>query len=264
MQLTLGLAGLTILAVIAVLTVVHAGKRTRVVPPTLPNQGDDSDRVANRSESSLNRPSREVAAPSTAALGDRRIGLPFRSYQTTRRRFLNRSLTAFAATIGTGFGASMLAFLWPKRRRGSFGSKIDLGDVNDLVARTRTPGGGVTPIAVPAAQAYVVPVNENISGSQFDGDGLVEGGLMVLWHRCVHLGCRVPYCAESRGFECPCHGSKYNLFGEYEDGPAPRNLDRFIVSIDDNNRLIAHTGQVIETPRARTKTVPYPQGPSCI
>lgn len=260
MQLTLGLAGLTMLVVVAVLTVAVTEKRTRIDPPALPQRGDNSDRVTHRRD----RSSRAVAAPKPATLGDRRIGLPFRSYQTTRRRFLNRSLTAFAASIGLQFGTGMLAFLWPKRRRGSFGSRIDLGDVDDLVARTRTPGGSVTPIAIPAAQAYVVPVNEDISGSQFDGDGLVIGGLMVLWHRCVHLGCRVPYCAESQGFECPCHGSKYNLHGEYEDGPAPRNLDRFIVSIDDNNRLIADTGQVIETPRARNKSVEYPQGPSCI
>ena len=52
---------------------------------------------------------------------------------------------------------------------------------------------------------------------------------MALWQRCVHLGCRVPSACSSQGFECPCHGSKYNFHGEYEDGPAPRNMDRFAV-----------------------------------
>ena len=66
------------------------------------------------------------------------------------------------------------------------------------------------------------------------------------------------------GFECPCHASKYNFHGEYEDGPAPRNLDRFVVSVDDAGNLIIDTGQVIETARSATKTAEYPQGPSCI
>ena len=87
---------------------------------------------------------------------------------------------------------------------------------------------------------------------------------MALWQRCVHLGCRVPQCDSSQGFECPCHGSKYNFHGEYEDGPAPRNLDRFLVEVNESNELINDTGTVIETARASVKTIEYPQGPSCI
>ncbi len=45
---------------------------------------------------------------------------------------------------------------------------------------------------------------------------------MPLYQRCVHLGCRVPFCNSSKWFECPCHGSKYNEAGEYQLGPAPR------------------------------------------
>jgi cytochrome b6-f complex iron-sulfur subunit len=74
----------------------------------------------------------------------------------------------------------------------------------------------------------------------------------------------VPWCASSTGFECPCHGSKYNAHGEYEDGPAPRNLDRFVVSVNDDGELIIDTGQVVQTARASQKTVSYPQGSSCI
>ncbi|HEU4895396.1 MAG TPA: hypothetical protein VFT85_06130, partial [Acidimicrobiia bacterium] len=67
------------------------------------------------------------------------------------------------------------------------------------------------------------------------------------------------------GFECPCHGSRYNSIGEYFGGPAPRNLDRFIVEIRNEDRFIIRTGQpVVETARAPRQSVPYPQGPSCI
>jgi len=66
------------------------------------------------------------------------------------------------------------------------------------------------------------------------------------------------------GFFCPCHGSKYTFAGEYFSGPAPRNLDRFVVAVNDQNRFIISTGSIITTPRAQEKAVAYPQGPSCI
>ena len=49
-----------------------------------------------------------------------------------------------------------------------------------------------------------------------------QGGLRALYQKCPHLGCRVPFCQSSGRFECPCHGSVYNLIGEYVSGPAPR------------------------------------------
>ncbi|NNC42219.1 MAG: Rieske 2Fe-2S domain-containing protein, partial [Acidimicrobiia bacterium] len=61
------------------------------------------------------------------------------------------------------------------------------------------------------------------AGTAFDGIPVIAGGFTALWQKCVHLGCRVPWCASSQGFECPCHGSKYNAHGEYFAGPAPRN-----------------------------------------
>ena len=47
-------------------------------------------------------------------------------------------------------------------------------------------------------------------------------GIVALSQRCVHLGCRVPFCQTSQWFECPCHGSKYNRVGEVKkiDKPA--------------------------------------------
>src|SRR3546814_2290060 len=55
----------------------------------------------------------------------------------------------------------------------------------------------------------------------------MEEGVVALYQKCVHLGCRVPECVTSQWFECPCHGSQYNQVGEKKGGPAPRGLDRF-------------------------------------
>ena len=56
-------------------------------------------------------------------------------------------------------------------------------------------------------------------------------GVVALYQKCVHLGCRVPQCDTSQWFECPCHGSQYNQVGEKKGGPAPRGLDRFAIEV---------------------------------
>ncbi len=189
----------------------------------------------------------------------------------TRRMFLNR---AALGLFGLGFlgalGISMLAFFWPKLK-GGFGSKINAGPLADLRNQVVPGDGTIKPLFFPEAQAWIVPMEgSKIPGSSFEGLPVVAGaeggdtGLMALWQKCVHLGCRVPECASSQGFECPCHGSKYNFHGEYDSGPAPRNLDRFALEEDSQGNLIIDTGSVVVTPRARVKTIEYPQGPSCL
>jgi len=180
----------------------------------------------------------------------------------SRRSFLTRALgIVFGGFLGL-FGLTSLAFLWP-RLSGGFGSNIDVGTVEDLRNRIIQPDGSIIPAFIPEARAYIVPFSEvDIEGSQFN-EAVVNSGLTALWQRCVHLGCRVPWCNSSQGFECPCHGSKYNSVGEYNAGPAPRNLDRFEIELQ-GDRLIVKTSRIIQTSRAPVFTVEYPQGPSCI
>lgn len=179
----------------------------------------------------------------------------------SRRQFFNRAITAtFGSFLGL-FGLYGLAFFWPKLT-GGFGTDVDAGAVGDLGDQTVNPDGTIVPVFIPEARAYVVPAPTTL-GEQYEGRSVEAGGFMALFQRCVHLGCRVPWCSTSIGFECPCHGSRYNSVGEYFSGPAPRNLDRFIVELR-GDRFIIRTGEIIETPRAPEATVNYPQGPSCI
>lgn len=188
----------------------------------------------------------------------------------TRRSFFNRALLAIFGVYLVQFTIASLAFAWPKLK-GGFGAPIDVGNLDTLRAEIIQPDGSIVPFFMAAAQSWLVPFEEgDIAGSSFEGLSVVAGaeggepGLMALWQRCVHLGCRVPSCVPSQGFECPCHGSRYNFHGEYEAGPAPRNMDRFVVAVNDRGNMIVETGQVIQTARAKVKTISYPQGPSCI
>lgn len=213
-------------------------------------------------------PAREEAEPVPEAVGvevretQRVVEIAPDESGVSRRQFFNRAITATFGSFLALQGVYYLAFFWPKLS-GGFGSDVDAGSVEDITAQTVNPDGSVVPVFVPEARAYVVPAPDNLS-EQYEGKNVEVAGLMALFQRCVHLGCRVPWCATSIGFECPCHGSKYNSVGEYFAGPAPRNLDRFVVEVRDGDRFIIRTGDIIETPRASRQSVAYPQGPSCI
>ena len=80
---------------------------------------------------------------------------------------------------------------------------------------------------VPAGRMYVVNADDYI---------------FALSQKCPHLGCHVPYCESSGRFECPCHGSIYDLAGEYIAGPAPRGMDRYEVNARCRSRRRRHRG----------------------
>jgi Rieske Fe-S protein len=48
----------------------------------------------------------------------------------------------------------------------------------------------------------------------------VGGKLSILAVNCSHLGCSVQLNQSAHRFECPCHGSQFNLLGDVVHGPA--------------------------------------------
>jgi cytochrome b6-f complex iron-sulfur subunit len=178
----------------------------------------------------------------------------------SRRAFLRTSLGGgFLLTLG-GFGGATLAYLWPDLR-GGFGAEIEAGDHDQLLTEIQEEG----PVTVPSARAYLVEFDSAEDTAGQYGDLVESGQIMALFWTCVHLGCKVPWCESSQWFECACHGSQYNRWGEYTGGPAPRGLDRFHTRVTDNGTLIVDTSEVIEGPsRASNQLDQPPQGPSCL
>ena len=50
---------------------------------------------------------------------------------------------------------------------------------------------------------------------------------------CTHLGCIPNWLPNDRKFKCPCHGSGFRPSGINFEGPAPRPLERFRISLVD-------------------------------
>lgn len=182
-----------------------------------------------------------------------------------RRTFLRYSLIGGTAAGLGAFGAGVLGFLWPNLGEG-FGAVIDLGPAADVLDEIRAERA---PFVYPSGRMYVVETDPSLPGYEEQYGEITAvtdsgGGLMALYHTCVHLGCRVPWCQTSQWFECPCHGSKYNKYGEWVGGPAGRGLDRFTASIENGN-LVVDTGTIITGP-ARTARIlnQEAEGPNCV
>jgi cytochrome b6-f complex iron-sulfur subunit len=184
----------------------------------------------------------------------------------TRRQFFNRSLGATLVLAASGLGTGALAFLWPTLS-GGFGSKVRVGRLDELLATVRTTR---QPVYVPEGRTYLVPFPpESLPAARqvYRGDVLegMEAGIVAMYQKCVHLGCRVPWCASSQWFECPCHQSKYNRVGEHRDGPAPRGLDRFGVTVAADGVVTVDTSVVHLGPAVGTDTTGQgAEGPHCV
>jgi cytochrome b6-f complex iron-sulfur subunit len=171
----------------------------------------------------------------------------------------------FTAGLGS-FGAAVLAFLWPSLS-GGFGSKVTLGKVSDILAEINTKK---EPKYFAEARTYITayPKEDIGKAKKVYAPGVVKGmesGIAALYQKCVHLGCKVPWCSNSQWFECPCHGSQYNRVGEYKAGPAPRGLDRFDAVVDAAGNVTVDTSQVRIGPAQGTNTTGQEaEGPHCV
>ncbi len=184
----------------------------------------------------------------------------------TRRQFFNRSITVMMIAGISGFAASLIAFLWPSLK-GGFGSRVTVGKIDDILAQITAANG---PVYVAEARTYLQPypasalpkAKKVYAGAVLDG---MNAGVVALYQKCVHLGCRVPWCSTSQWFECPCHGSQYNRVGEKKGGPAPRGLDRFAVIIGAGGIVTVDSSAVAVGPPIGTNTTGQEaDGPHCV
>jgi cytochrome b6-f complex iron-sulfur subunit len=69
---------------------------------------------------------------------------------------------------------------------------------------------------------------------EFDGQQMVYALKSV----CTHLGCTPNWLEAEQKFKCPCHGSGFYKDGINFEGPAPRPLERYAISLADDGQLL--------------------------
>ena len=164
--------------------------------------------------------------------------------QVSRRKVLLIGFWTGMGAMVLGIVVTILNSIYPRGITG-FGTTIAVGAVESL-----TPGKKLHNLD---AKAWIVRFNAEQAAHN---PPAVEGAVMALYHRCVHLGCTVPY-REDFSFEdprngqtypgwfrCPCHGSTYSDAGVRVFGPAPRSLDTFDLSIDSSGIMQVNTGKI--------------------
>ena len=192
----------------------------------------------------------------------------------SRRQFFNRTIILMMQIGLGGFGLASIAFLWPQLG-GGFGSAIRVGLVSDVLSEIRGANGflyraegrmWITEYPNGAVEKARAAYSANELTGMEAGLALgLDGGVIALYQKCPHLGCRVPECVTSQWFECPCHGSQYNRVGEKRGGPAPRGMDRFAMSVSADGVLTVDTGTIIQGPPIGTNTTGQEaEGPNCI
>ena len=164
--------------------------------------------------------------------------------EMSRRGFLRRVLAVGIGLLSLEFLAGSVNFLWPNVR-GGLGGKVALGTAADI-ARTFPAWVTGQPFSYQKARIFLINVPASKALVNGSGESFPDPGMQVLalYRKCPHLGCQIPaLCDASKWFECRCHGSKYNILGEWRKGPAARGLDRFPVKIVDGV-YVADTGEV--------------------
>lgn len=135
----------------------------------------------------------------------------------TRRSFFQWVTGGIATIIGLGLAFPLAAyFVSPafNRRKPSW---VAVGKVDDL------------PVGSPKVLDYSMAVKdgwmETKAVKAIWAIRHPDNQVTVFSPICPHLGCGFRWNQPDGQFQCPCHGSVYDLSGKVLGGPAPRPLD---------------------------------------
>ena len=180
--------------------------------------------AAAKPQSVLPKPAKNVAAapaPAPAGQADRRgfmIGSLFISWVAAGWTAFTAGCVAFTGMTGRFMFPNVLAEP-PSTVKVGEPSSYDLNDVNE---RFKAEAG-----------FWIVRSN------RYNGQDIIY----ALQSVCTHLGCPPNWLTNEQKFKCPCHGSGFYITGINFEGPAPRPLERFKVTLADDGQIVVDKSQ---------------------
>ncbi len=157
----------------------------------------------------------------------------------SRRSFLNKLWLVLGTVAFAEFIVMVLAFFKPRK------PKALAADADRIII-----AGTVDNFEPGTVQAFV--------RGKFYLARLEDGGFLAMSRTCTHLACTVPWVSKEKKFICPCHSSEFDIRGEVANPPAPRALDLYQVSIE-NNVLKVDTGKLRKRSAFAADQVTYPK-----
>jgi menaquinol-cytochrome c reductase iron-sulfur subunit len=160
----------------------------------------------------------------------------------TRRQFLTYVLGGTGAFMVTMLGAPLVVSAFDPVHRGSEGGFSETNwKVSDFSDK------------LPTQVKYMQEIGDGWNSKKIENDVFVivrDKKLMIMSHVCTHLGCHVNgsvangkssaamYGNGQEWFECPCHGSQFNVYGvQTPASPAPRPLDLYYYRVNTDGTI---------------------------
>ncbi len=159
--------------------------------------------------------------------------------EPSRRSFLNKLWIALGLVALAEVVAVVFAFL-----------RSNKSEVRDADSNVMVTAGAVSKFEPNSVTAFV--------RGRFYLARLEDGGFLALSRKCTHLGCTVPWVEKEMKFACPCHASAFDINGDVINSPAPRPLDIYPISIE-NNIVKVDTSKPMKRSEFRAEQVTYPE-----
>ena len=161
--------------------------------------------------------------------------VPDRDKELTRRQFLTYTLGGTAAFMAAMIFSPLVIEAFDPIHRSAGGSfSKTKWKVSEFDAQS------------PKHVVFEQHIDDGWNSQDIANDVYVikyQSKLMIMSHVCTHLGCHVnsspaggkpEFGNGKEWFECPCHGSQYNIYGvQTPTSPAPRPLDLYYYRVDD-------------------------------
>lgn len=93
---------------------------------------------------------------------------------------------------------------------------------------------------------YDIPEKDG-EALNYPGENLIviksKNKIYALSNICPHNGCIVNYENNEKKFICPCHQSIFNTNGSKINGPSPRGLNRYELTLESSSKLRIDTSK---------------------
>jgi len=149
-----------------------------------------------------------------------------------RRTFLTRVTGVIMGLIGLSLSIPLIGYVVSPALRRQAREWADAGGFDAL-----TEGR-------PQELTYIVAIKDGWMKTEAEKSVWAvrqsDGSVTVFSPLCTHLGCGYRWDPGDLRFECPCHGSVFDVTGKVLAGPAPRPLDRLPVKIENGRVLVLY------------------------
>lgn len=148
----------------------------------------------------------------------------------SRRTFLNTLFGGWLGAVLSGGIYAFLKFIFPTVGKEPDFVVLSKADFLDI------PGNTVKTFAWGGKPGFFLKKN--------------DGTMLALKGVCTHMECNISYVPDTKRFYCACHNGWFDDNGRNIEGPPPKPLESFDITIVGPKLVIAKKGVKVDLPKA--------------